>query len=397
MRSLLVLLVACATPSPATTEPDAGSDDSKADGETCARVAPIASVGATTKLSQLTGDFDRERGTPTTSRTLSRFGLWGTDLGASFEHEGRTFFLFGDSIDDGTPHPMCGDSIASSVDLDPTDGLELDFVVDGNGKYVSPEVPDTRLACYEVPLDGISANGAMYVWFSTDTMSRSVLARSDDNGRTFARVHDLSSGHFVNVSVVREGNVLYLFGSGTYRASEVFLARVPIDAIEDRDAYRFYAGPNRPADEPSDGCSDSWVADEAAAVPLFGPACVGELSAHHDAALDAWVVLYNCDQPRGVQARIARGPTGPWSEQVTVFDPWTNGGYCHFMHASYEWGHCDEVQDPNRDNEWGGEYGPYLIERFSRSVGEHAASLVFVLSTWNPYNTMLMQTELRYE
>jgi hypothetical protein len=254
---------------------------------------------------------------------------------------------------------------------------------------VSPSVPGTRLGCYEVPLDGISDGDRMYVWFSTDTMTRSVLARSDDHGVSFAFVHALSSSRFINVSAVREGDTLYLFGSGTYRDSEVFLARVPIAQIEDHDAYRFYAG--------SDGCNDAWVADEASAVPLFGPACVGELSAHRDAALDAWIVLYNCDEPRGIQARVARGPTGPWSEQASVFEPWDSGGYCHFMHASYTWGNCDAVHDPGRENEWGGEYGPYVVEGASEVLGERAAALYFILSTWNPYNTMLMRTELSWD
>jgi hypothetical protein len=390
MRWLLAFMIAC-TSSPndiVETTPDSGG---KADEPTCARETPTVTVGATTKLHQLTGEDDRERGVPAHNRTMSRYGLWGTDLGASFVHGGRTYLLFGDSISDlGGPNPECGDAIATTTDTDPTNGLDLEFLVDGNGHYASPHVPGTRLACYEVPLDGTSAHGRMYVWFSTDTMTRSVLAKSDDDGASFTHVHDLSSTFFVNVSAVRDGDELFLFGSGTYRESEVYLAKVAIDAIEDRAAYRFYAGRS------ADGCSDVWVTDETEGVPLFGPGCVGELSAHLDPALGAWVVLYNCGEPRGVQARVAHGPTGPWSEQASVFEPWANAGYCHFMHASHEWGTCDQVHDPGRENEWGGEYGPYVVEGISESIGAHAAALYFVLSTWNPYNTMLMRTELTW-
>lgn len=383
MNRLLVLLAACASPTADLAEeaPDAGG---RAD-ESCGLVVPSVSVGATTRVNQLTGEDDRERRVLAHNRTLSRFGLWGTDLGASFLHDGRTYFLFGDSIADVEPS-HCGDAIATSTDGDASDGIDLEFLTDAGGHYVSPSVPGTRLECYEVPLDGTSANGAMYVWFSTETMTRSVLARSNDGGASFTRVHDLSSKFFVNVSVVREGDTLYLFGSGLYRESEVYLAKVDVAAIEDRSAYRFYAG--------RDGCGELWSADETAAVSLFGPACVGELSAHHDAALGAWTVFYNCGEPRGIQARVAHGPTGPWSEQAMVFEPWQSGGYCHFMHTSHDFENCDQVHDPGRETEWGGEYGPYVVEGASQSLGEHAAALYFVLSTWNPYNTMLMRTEL---
>jgi uncharacterized protein DUF4185 len=370
----------CSNPSSNPSIPADIDASGHADADAAADAAqpPVIELGAAAaKLAQLTGDFDRERGVSTASLTGTRAGLWNTDLGASFEHAGTTYFLFGDSIPTGaTANANCGDALATSAD-----GTTLDVITGDDGLYVSPNVPGVDLGCYDVPLTGTSIDNMMYVWFSTDTMTRSVLARAT-GATTFERVHDLSSLHFVNVAAARDGDDVVLFGSGKYRASEVYLARVPAAAIEDRGAYRFFAG--------------DWVADEAAAQPIFGPACVGELSVQHVDALDAWVALYNCDQPRGIQARIARAPEGPWSDAVTVFDPWRDGGYCHFMHASYQVMHCDDVQDPNRDDDWGGEYGPYLVERLTEQLGDHAAALTFVMSTWNPYATVLMRTELAW-
>ncbi|MFL6495537.1 MAG: hypothetical protein ACJ703_03815, partial [Nitrososphaera sp.] len=51
----------------------------------------------TRKVSQLTGDFDRETGQKTLNETGSRFGIYGTDLGVSFLHDGKLYFLFGDT------------------------------------------------------------------------------------------------------------------------------------------------------------------------------------------------------------------------------------------------------------------------------------------------------------
>jgi hypothetical protein len=388
---ILGVLTACGDGGGGSPASPDGADADSTDGAMAADVpdapgcpaAPRLVRGATRKVCQTTGDEDRELGVATANATLARYGLWGTDLGASFSHGGKTWFLFGDSI----PSDDCGDALAFSTDADASDCLALDFVTGEGGGYRSPIVPGVALGCYEVPLDGVSAGGAMYVWFSTAGMTRSILARSNDDGATFGFVHDLSDARFVNVSASIDGDRLLLFGSGTYRESEVFLASAPVAAIEDRGALAFFGGFE------ADGCTPRFTADEAQAAPLFGPACVGELSVHRDAVLGVWVALYNCGEPRGIHARAARDPWGPWSEPVVVFDPWADQGYCHFMHTSHEDMVCDQVHDPGRENEWGGEYGAYAIEGATEPTATGAA-LYYLLSTWNPYNTMLMRSEL---
>src|SRR5713101_5113549 len=69
--------------------------------------------GSTQKVCQLTGECDRERNQFTLSRTASRFGVAGTDLGSNFEHNGRVYFLFGDT------GPDAEDSIAYTEDTNP--------------------------------------------------------------------------------------------------------------------------------------------------------------------------------------------------------------------------------------------------------------------------------------
>jgi hypothetical protein len=91
--------------------------------------------------------------------------------------------------------------------------------------------------------------------------------------------------------------------------------------------------------------------------------------------------------------RSAHNPWGPWSEPVVVFDPWKDGGYCNFIHRSWQSMNCDSAYDPGRENVWGGEYGAYVVERFTKNVGNDV-NLFFIMSTWNPYNTVLMETTL---
>jgi hypothetical protein len=62
----------------------------------------------------------------------------------------------------------------------------------------------------------------------------------------------------------------------------------------------------------------------------------------------------------------------------------------------------DGLSDEGRESEWGGEYGPYLIDRFTREVesrrpDRRQARIYFVLSTWNPYNTVLMTATIQRE
>jgi hypothetical protein len=349
-----------------------------------------------TKVCQLIGDGDLETGLPTNNQTWTRSGIYGTDLGASFEHGGKLWFLFGDTVGASMNDE---DSIAWSEDTDPEDCLDLTFLTDANGKWIPPVVPGVSLEAFEVPMEGVSAGGSMYAYFTTDhteqhIMGRSILARSNDEGLTFEYIADISTlGPFINLAVEvvdnaswpglpeSSGQGLLIWGSGEYRQSSVSLAFQPLDQIEDPSSIRYYAG------------SDSWSTSEADAIPLFEETCVGELSVLWNPHLEKWLMTYNCGWPRGILFRTADQPWGPWSKSAVLFDPDADGGYCHFMHVSWEVEQCDNVYDPGRENEYGGEYGPYQIGRFARATAG-GSMVYFTMSTWNPYNVVLMRAEL---
>ncbi len=372
-------------------------------------------TGSTKKICQLTGECDRGRGQFTTSRTESRFGLVGTDLGSSFEHDGRLYFLFGDTvaINHNPFRPPAGDSIAWTRDTDPERCLRLEFLTAPDGGYLSPSVqPHISLGPFEVPLAGFSAHGKMYVFFSTDwngsadnaLMGRSVLTWSSDGGQTpFHYLYDLSvlkaGGRFINLSPVimdnavvgdlpdRDGQGLLLWGSGTYRKSDPYLAYLPLRGVEDRGNLRYFAGIEAGTRRPL------WSTDEADAMALFHHPEIGEFSVIWNQSVGLWMMLYNAGNPRGINFRVAERPWGPWSPTAVLFDPWTDGGYCHFMHANWDNRVCDFVYDPGQEMTWAGEYGPYMISRFTQG-DSRTTTIYFVMSTWNPYNTMLMKSSL---
>ena len=157
--------------------------------------------GSVRKICQLTGERDRQRNAYTLNRTETRFGLVGTDLGSSFEHDGRLWFLFGDTW----PDAEGGDSVAWTTDRTPEPGIALQFV-SADSRFVRPRVStvdgrSVSTSFFEVPLDGFSAGGHMYVCRTTEhyrevgrqVMGRSLLTRAVNGDPTdLVCLYDLS-------------------------------------------------------------------------------------------------------------------------------------------------------------------------------------------------------------
>src|SRR6185436_9848362 len=99
---------------------------------------------------------------------------------------------------------------------------------------------------------------------------------------------------------------LWIFGSGHYRRSAVYLARVPVRDVAERAAWRY--APDFAAGEPS-------------ARPVVDADCVGELSVRREPRSGLWLMAYNSSKPRGIVLRSARLPTGPLSAPLVIFDP----------------------------------------------------------------------------
>ncbi|QJE72190.1 DUF4185 domain-containing protein [Aerophototrophica crusticola] len=121
------------------------------------------------RVCQLVGEVERATGQPTLNRTESRFGFWGTDLGASFTHKDRTVFLFGDThVRPGLARPKDVDFIASTADKDPEDCLSLDVPTAPDGGFQPFVLPDTYQGAFGVPTGGFSLNGRMHVFASAE-------------------------------------------------------------------------------------------------------------------------------------------------------------------------------------------------------------------------------------
>jgi len=360
---------------------------------------PIPYPGAVVKVEQLTGDLDRPRGIATRSRTGERFGLGATDLGSCFEHDGKLWFLFGDSA--GRPHAR--DAIAWTESERPED-LLLEMPLAEDGLWAPLTVEGIRQGAFEIPSHGISVRGKAYAVFTTDhsrsvVMGRSVFTVQDrDDPARFDPLWDLSTSHFINVALATAersdfpglpaSHELLIWGSGKYRRSSVRLACISESRVEERSELRYLKQVDAKG-------KPSWSPKEEDATPLFDHDQVGELSVAWIEPLKRWLMLYNSESPRGIVMRTAERPWGPWTEARVLFNPDRDHGYGHFMHASHVPRRLDNFHDPDQPEKWGAEYGPYLIPRFTRG-DEDRCSVFFTMSTWNPYQVVIMRADLGY-
>ncbi len=406
--------------------------------------------GSTERICRLTGEWDEESAAhqdlwpdeiPAHNLTGSRFELLGTDLGSSFEHDGKLWFLFGDTFatltipgdpehvesTSGGDKPLAADATAWSADDDPTDCVDLTFLTESGTEPDTFLNPAFDVDGGTVQQDGVSVGGSMYVWFSSMNEDRgSQLARSDDHGRTFEVLYPVSKGRFIGIQAVLVEGVdipgledlgtddwVLLFGTGDYRASDLYLAAQPLDDLDVGDEIHVFAGlddddlptwsraeadaqalvdtdnPMRTGDNPL-GYVDPDKAD--------AEGCVSEFSVHYNPHVDAWIAMYNCDI-WSIEMHSAAAPWGPWTAPTTVFDPVDDDGYCGFIHISDDMAagyglDCDvNVTTPDRADP-GSPYGPYVMERYSEPTDD-GVILYFVMSTWHPYNVHVMTTELR--
>lgn len=244
---------------------------------------------------------------PTVNQTETRWGLVATDVGYSFEHDGKLFFIFGDSL----PAPMFNGQPNSqndpprrwdfndgpiaftsdtSADATGTHCPKLDVVTDSVGAYKNPIVlnaqgqPAIEGRVDEAPIAGFSAGGKMYLLFMTDNpvypspgptknnlrmSTRSVLAVSDDDGQTFHYVYDFSKGpgaRFIEDAVANAADGYIYFwgtpGGDLYRRSPVYLARLPQTAVDRPGRLEYFTGLG------TDG-KPRFSAAETDAAPLF--------------------------------------------------------------------------------------------------------------------------------
>lgn len=389
---------------------------------------------------------------PTANATHTRFNLRGTDLGIPLVIGDALHLFFGDTTGyrEIWPFGEDPDSVAftdaAAVAADPS------VLCDSLDVYVTPDIPSVAAdtdpsvlrdfaagsmtappgemlsdyigdtagpfqqipGSFEVPSGAMTIGDAVYLTWAGQSelmprprMHLSYLVRWDPPRElpSYQIVRPLDAfdqgplgGHFMQIAPVVRGDVVYAFGTGDFRYSGIYLARIPAEAIESGEGTEVF-----------DPESDAWLdpsalspADRAAIVPMLESDGVGELSVQWVEGADVYVMLYQRElhgqggtiEDNRIVLRTSVAPEGPWSDAVTVIDmadPAFREAHC-----------CGPDTCPGQQIlhcAVAGLYGAYQLPTPSVSTdGEDLVlDLAFVASTWNPYNVVLFGTRVRLE
>ena len=275
------------------------------------------------------------------------------DCGYSASLEGRSIWLFGDTIldiDNADSQRLLCNSWSSTYDLDAGDGLAgFSHPVDEVGApttffpMTAEEIEFNKLhegeSCAELPCGARWAiwpgtvvydpgTGWAYIFYhkiytepgllNFHDVGHSIAVWKDFNAQPERPLFDYSTRYpslfftegndgFGSAAVL-EGDMLYVYGCEMDAESlEKFcrLARVPIAAILDKSAWTFYAG------------AGTWSPDLARAEIVFNGTEM--MSVFYNAYVNAFIAIYSQPMSQQVVLRTANRPEGPWSSPIVAF------------------------------------------------------------------------------
>jgi len=339
---------------------------------------------------------------------------------------------------------------------DATTCLDLQLATTAPQSFAHPTVtPAIQQGSFNVPSGGVYLNKTLYGFFWTDhcvfpsfltpnpaapltrpapsalcaeipannSVGRSVLARAMPTDPVafhgpglITKIEPQMPSGFVYVSAAAEAAVVVglldksavkmraipVFGAARYRASIPYLAMAPEATFDDPTTWMFFAG--RVGTTPIWFTRKEWESAHAAnggwAPPLgaeiydatqMGERRVGEHSVTWNAALRAWLLVYNCGIDV-IEARTAPEPWGPWSAPTVILSPTHDPSVV-----------CTLIMSPSgcpghRSGVGGAFYASFVMNRFTQDVtaggANKRATIYWLVSTWNPYNVVVMQSTL---
>ncbi|MBI5621431.1 DUF4185 domain-containing protein [Candidatus Falkowbacteria bacterium] len=295
-------------------------------------------------------------------------GIAGTDLGIGFIRNNSLLLFFGD-VNGG---PDNKNIAASAVAIAPKSDTPAcaDFIWSKFQPLKSAKQIGTDIST--VPSGVIQIGDAVYI-FAMRMMNWDFLNKKGNHGYgmlfkskgsdNFQSTHTLwakDSLHMNTAPVLGTlpdgAPVVYLYLTGEYRKSSIYLAYVAPDQIENKEAYHYYP---------------DWTTTINRARPLIN-ARAGELSAVYNPTLKQYLLMFSnySLSNGGLKLYTADQPQGPFTEYT--LDP------------------CAKNADWLQAG-WGGCYGGYIIPE---TFGPDGRDIYFTLSLWRPYTVVLMKTRL---
>ena len=263
------------------------------------------------------------------NKTLSRFNVWGTDLGAMAEMNGKVYMFGGDTFSDANSNDWRSNVLFVIEDDDPSDGLTITgAVVDGRGKAKelirSRKRDGDQVTC--IPTNIFAVDDTLYcIYMSVSHWNEkggswecgySGLTRSTDEGKTWEKLTKVTwpgDSNFIQTANYRVGDTMYLWGIPAGRFGGVALMKCDVRELEDLEAYSYFTG-----------CDDSgepqWVRGSEgipqAKVIIRDP--VGEISVIYNEYLGNFIMTYLNEDKAAVVMREGVTPWGPWSDEAIL-------------------------------------------------------------------------------
>jgi hypothetical protein len=202
-----------------------------------------------------------------------------------------------------------------------------------------------------------------------------------------------------------------VFGAARYRASIPYLAMAPRNTFGDPDTWSFFGGLDaggnpqwltRAQWESGRNGAGQWLAPPGAELYAASPPgerCVGEHSVTWNEPLHRWLLLYNC-RLWNIEARFAPDPWGPWSPPTSILNL-AQPVLCTLI--------MSENGCPGQATYWpplpsgkptpGFFYAPFVLNRYTQAEppqgpGSRSATIYWLVSTWNPYQVVVMRSTL---
>lgn len=205
-----------------------------------------------------------------------------------------------------------------------------------------------------------------------------------------------------------------VFGVARYRMSIPYLAMAPQASFADFKTWKYYAGMGASGPNwitywqwQAGQANGQWAPPAGAELYANGPnpfsgsgdeRCVGEHSVTWSAELHVWLLTYTCGGAQ-VEARTAPQPWGPWSKPTMLLSAvQTPSVFCTLFWKWYGGGGCPGlVSQQIPAFSFGYFYAPFVMSRYTepakaKSPKAKAATLYWLLSTWDPYQATVMKT-----
>lgn len=320
------------------------------------------------KVEQITGE-------DSPNQTLSRFQVWGTDLGSMTEMHNKVYMFCGDTFASQDNANWRSNVLFIIEDDDPSDGLTITgAITDAWGKakelIKSRKIDNEQMTT--IPTNIFAIDDTLYcIYMSVRHWHEqggrwdcgfSGLAKSEDEGQTWLKLTNVQwpgESNFIQTAHCLVGDTLYLWGIPSGRFGGVALMKVNRDNVEEFEEYSYFVG----CDETGE---PQWVRGSAgieqAKVIIDEP--VGEISVTYNEYLGNFVMTYLDERKGAIVMREGVTPWGEWSSPI---------------------GLAYRGQYPSL-------YGAYMLDKYQENGGQ---TFYFAMSQYFPiYNVMWMKAEL---